>query len=905
MTSAGTSEPLSRLGLRNRWGAGVLLGLLGLALNYLLSISLSPGTDLIFGGVVYLLAAAAFGPGAGLVAAMIASLRTLALWNQPYAWAIFSLEGLAVGYLVTRWSRRTLTADVLFWLFAGPVLFHLTYQQRMGVTGPLAAFILAKLAFNGFVNALLAEGLLLLPRVRWLLGIGSIPLLRSALAVVLSLVAVVPTLVLGIREGQREWRGGLRRAEERAVLIAQAYASKLEQYTQLNAHGVRSVAEAVERSGEWDLERLQELVEAENADYPGFVNMYVGNSQGVAVAFAPRVNARGQPTVGMNFGDRRYFQQVRDTRRTVISEVFAGRGGANEPLVTIAEPVVMADTFAGYVLGALNLRALPLPAFELEAQERLRVADPGGRIVLDTERGYRAGEQPRTLRDSVGFRAVRGMAQRVGTLTYAADSTAAMASRTAATMLAGVAPIPSLGWTVWTERPLATIQNAVSLAYARLMGLLIAVMLVALLLSNALANWMAAPLLRVRAAAAALAAGDRTARVGVLPPQVPLEVVDLGRQFDDMAITLGGRTEELEELGVIARSLASTLDTEELLRRITDSAVRLVESDGCGIALLQEDGGAMEVVTTAGPAGPGVGAVLHSGELEGGHTAAVPLKVGDEVLGLLIAVRRNQAFGIDDRALLSAFADNAGVALRNARLLEAAEAASRAKSDFIATMSHELRTPLNAVLGHLQLLEMGIHGETTPEQQEALGRIGAATRHLRGLIEEVLSFARIESGRTEVNIEHTDLCALVDEVAAVIEPLVQQKNLRFAVEDCPDTCIPTDPDKVRQVLINLAGNAAKFTSEGEVRISVQSRPADVVLAVSDTGPGIAPEDQARLFQPFEQLQTGFTRSHGGTGLGLYLSGRLAELLGGKIEVDSAPGRGSTFSLVLPRNGPSA
>jgi protein-histidine pros-kinase len=185
-----------------------------------------------------------------------------------------------------------------------------------------------------------------------------------------------------------------------------------------------------------------------------------------------------------------------------------------------------------------------------------------------------------------------------------------------------------------------------------------------------------------------------------------------------------------------------------------------------------------------------------------------------------------------------------------------------------------------------------------------MGRIGAATRHLRGLIEEVLSFARIESGRIEVNIAPTDLCALTEEVAAVIEPLAQQKSLSFAVERCADApTVPTDPDKVRQIVINLAGNAVKFTDTGEVRIAVQERDDEVVLTVSDSGPGIARQDQERLFQPFEQLQTGFTRAHGGTGLGLYLSGRLAEILGGRIEVESEVGRGSAFSLVLPRSGP--
>lgn len=241
--------------------------------------------------------------------------------------------------------------------------------------GVLAAFVFVKLVFNGFVNALVVEALLLVPWVRQALGIAVAPLLRSGLAVVLFLLSVIPALFLGIREGQREWRRSVSRAEDRAVLLAQSYASKLEQYTMLHAHAVRSVAGAAQWRGEWNAERLQALLEAEDAHYPGFANMYAADARGVTVAFNPRVNAQGQSTIGMDFSDRPYFRRVRDTRRTVISEVFAGRGGTNEPLVIIAHPIILADTFAGYVVGALDLKALPPPAFTLELDERLRVAD--------------------------------------------------------------------------------------------------------------------------------------------------------------------------------------------------------------------------------------------------------------------------------------------------------------------------------------------------------------------------------------------------------------------------------------------------------------------------------------------------------------------------------------------------
>jgi signal transduction histidine kinase len=201
----------------------------------------------------------------------------------------------------------------------------------------------------------------------------------------------------------------------------------------------------------------------------------------------------------------------------------------------------------------------------------------------------------------------------------------------------------------------------------------------------------------------------------------------------------------------------------------------------------------------------------------------------------------------------------------------------------------------------VELLQMGIHGPVTPPQVNSLARIETASRHLRGLIEEVLSFSRLEAGHAEVRAEPVDLCDLAREVADVIQPLAMQKSLEFRLDGCdPHPVVQTDPDKVRQILINLAGNAVKFTDEGEVSIRVRSMDGIVALSVCDTGPGIPHEDQERLFRPFEQLESGLARTHGGTGLGLYLSGQYARMLGGTIEVRSEPGQGSTFSLVLPR-----
>jgi PAS domain S-box-containing protein len=243
-----------------------------------------------------------------------------------------------------------------------------------------------------------------------------------------------------------------------------------------------------------------------------------------------------------------------------------------------------------------------------------------------------------------------------------------------------------------------------------------------------------------------------------------------------------------------------------------------------------------------------------------------------------------------------------------------AEAASRAKSQFLATMSHELRTPLNAIGGHVQLVEMGIHGPVTPAQLEALARVVRAQRHLLGLINDVLNLARIEAGRVEYRLADVPAADLVADVTGLVESQLAAKGLAFAVDLPDDAAEPASPvlvaradrEKAAQVLLNLLSNAVKFTPAGG-RVSLEGRAGEdaagvstVELAVRDTGVGIAADQLARIFEPFVQVDGALTRAHEGTGLGLAISRDLARGMGGDVLVRSEAGRGSVFTLVLPR-----
>jgi signal transduction histidine kinase len=233
-------------------------------------------------------------------------------------------------------------------------------------------------------------------------------------------------------------------------------------------------------------------------------------------------------------------------------------------------------------------------------------------------------------------------------------------------------------------------------------------------------------------------------------------------------------------------------------------------------------------------------------------------------------------------------------------LLQQAQSADRAKGRFLATMSHELRTPLTALAGYNELLADQVIGPMTETQLDVVERMRSVTTHLSAMIEEILAFTSLEEGREMVRPSEFLAEDLVRAAVAVVEPLASQKGLRLDVV-LPRTSLrmSSDIDKARQVLVNLLGNAVKFTDRGTVTMQLTRSGHSVRVDIADTGIGIPADELPRLFRPFAQVDTGLTRRHGGTGLGLYISRRLATMLGGHIEVTSRVGEGSTFSVVLP------
>ncbi|MEO7039618.1 MAG: HAMP domain-containing sensor histidine kinase [Gemmatimonadaceae bacterium] len=245
--------------------------------------------------------------------------------------------------------------------------------------------------------------------------------------------------------------------------------------------------------------------------------------------------------------------------------------------------------------------------------------------------------------------------------------------------------------------------------------------------------------------------------------------------------------------------------------------------------------------------------------------------------------------------------DNKRAARDLQRLHEEALEANRAKSDFLTAMSHELRTPLNAIGGYAQLLEMGLRGPVTEEQRIDLRRIDRSQKHLLGLINDVLNFAKLGAGKMEYVLGDVPTRELVESVSEMIGSQIEAKGLRLTTGTCVDgLAVRADADRLRQVIINLVGNAIKFTPEGgEISVVCEARDAHVAISVRDSGVGIAEDKLASIFEPFVQVGRKFSTNSEGVGLGLTISRAFARGMGGELTVESAAGAGATFTITLP------
>ena len=429
---------------------------------------------------------------------------------------------------------------------------------------------------------------------------------------------------------------------------------------------------------------------------------------------------------------------------------------------------------------------------------------------------------------------------------------------------------------------------------------------------------------------------------------IAIENVRLFQELEARTRELAQSVGELSALGAVSQAVSSTLDLETVLATIVSHAVQLSGTD-CGVIYEFDENNQefhlranhrmeAEVVEMlrAAPIHMGVGAtgraatmrapvqvsdISNEREFTGararpllirlGYRSAlsVPLLREQQIMGALTVWRRQSGeFKPEVVNLLQTFATQSALAIQNARLFREIEdksrqieSANRHKSEFLANMSHELRTPLNAIIGFSEVLGERLFGELNEKQAEYTEDILSCGRHLLSLINEILDLSKVEAGRMELELATFDLPLAIDNARTFVRERATKHGITLdvAVDDSLGDFVG-DERKIKQILLNLLSNAVKFTPEGG-RIAIEARQADgvVEISVSDTGVGIAPEDQARIFEEFRQVGADYAHKSEGTGLGLTLAKKFVELHGGKIWVESEVGKGSKFTFTLP------
>ncbi len=522
-------------------------------------------------------------------------------------------------------------------------------------------------------------------------------------------------------------------------------------------------------------------------------------------------------------------------------------------------------------------------------------------------------------------------------------------------------PVPALAlfWTVFAEQPLSEAFEPLYAVIYRTLGLLLAGLVFSVVASLVLAQRMVRPIHVLQSGATRIASGALDHRVDIRTGD---EIEALAEEFNSMAHQLQDsyaglerkveeRTRELSEslaqqtaTGEVLRIIStSPTSTEPVFHAILANATRLCDAN-IGMVLVS-DGEFLRVAAHQGAA-PEFGQYLETlrarpgresaarraalelkpvhiidvladpeyalppvHRAEGIRTAlAVPMLRQSTLVGVITIWRREvRPFTDAQIALLKTFADQAAIAVENVRLFNEIqeksrqlELASQHKSEFLANMSHELRTPLNAILGYTELIQDGIYGAVPEKIGDVLGRLGKSGRHLLSLINDVLDLSKIEAGQLTLSLNDYSMKDVVQTVFTAVESLAAEKNLALRVSVPPD--LPAgrgDERRIAQVLMNLAGNAIKFTEVGEVRIQAVAADGKFTVSVADTGPGIATADQKRIFEEFQQVDSSSSRAKSGTGLGLAIARRIVEMHGGRMWVESSLGQGSTFSFTLP------